>query len=109
MNETPLSRHEVLEKDREKGERTRRWRDEQEKARGKTRAKATAPGPKPMTQDDVDAYERRREEHNREVRANNEARRIAFEAKRVAEERDPTLWQGGPRAGGEPAPGTTRR
>jgi hypothetical protein len=46
---------------------------------------------------DVDAYERRREEFNRKVRAENEARRIAFEAKRVAEEKDPSLWQGGPR------------
>jgi hypothetical protein len=46
---------------------------------------------------DVDAYERRRQEFNRKVRAENEARRIAFEAKRVADERNPSLWQGGPR------------
>jgi hypothetical protein len=67
------------------------------KARAKTPAKALTQGPKPMTQDDVDAYERRREEFNRGVRAENEARRIAFEAKRVADEKDASLWQGGPR------------
>jgi len=47
-----------------------------------------------MTQEDVDAYERKREEHNRKIRAENEARRIAFEAKRVADEKNPALWQG---------------
>lgn len=94
---TPPSRHEVLEKERDQGERTRKWRVEREKARAKARTKASAAQPKPMTQEDLDSYERLREEFNREVRAENEARRIAFEAKRVADARNPSLWQGGPR------------
>jgi len=45
MSALPLSRHEVLEKDREQDERTRKWRAEQEKVRAKARAKRGRSGP----------------------------------------------------------------
>ena len=71
---TPMSRGEVLERDREKDERWRKWQADHAKAQAKARAVALALEPKPLTQLEVDELEREREERRSEFLAAQEAR-----------------------------------
>ena len=47
---TPMSRGEVLERDRERDECRRKWQADHAKAKAKARAAARAQEPKPLTQ-----------------------------------------------------------
>src|ERR1043166_8533586 len=71
---TPMSRGEVLERDREQDARRRKWQADHAKARAKARAVALSLEPKPLTQPEVDELEREREERRSEFLAAQEAR-----------------------------------
>ena len=82
---TPMSRGEVLERDREQDERRRRWLAEHAKATEKARAVACALEPKPLTQQEVDELERERQWRRSEFLAAQEARQ-AETLKRISAE-----------------------
>ena len=73
-SDTPISRGEVLERDREQDERRRRWKADHAKAQAKARAVARSLEPKPLTQPEVDELERERQERCSEFLAAQEAR-----------------------------------
>jgi hypothetical protein len=80
---TPMSRGEVLERDREQDERRRKWQADHAKAR----AVALSLEPKPLTQPEVDELEREREERRSEFLAAQEARQ-AEAMKRIMAEKN---------------------
>jgi hypothetical protein len=71
---TPMSRAEVLERDREQDERRRKWQADHAKTRAKARAVALSLEPKPPTQQELDEMERERQERRSEFLAAQEAR-----------------------------------
>jgi len=84
---TPMSRREVLERDREQDERRRKWQADHAKTRAKARAAALSLEPKPLTQPEVDELEREREERRSEFLAAQEARQ-AEAMKRIMAEKN---------------------
>jgi hypothetical protein len=85
-SDIPMSRGEVLERDRELDERMRKARAERDRAQAKARETLLSQGPKPLTQQDVDELEREREERHREFLAAHEARRAERLKQTAAEE-----------------------
>jgi hypothetical protein len=73
---TPMSRQEVLEKDREQDERRRERKAGEARAATKAKQRVFAQGPKPLTQEEIDEMEAERIAVKREREAAEEERLV---------------------------------